>query len=145
MKSKVLRCAAALGAIALSGGLISAAPVAAAANNCQYLSPAPVGGVEPAMAVDGTCTDPDYNVGTLVIESQQQLVHTDARRKDDPVSGGPGTLPRDEHPRDPGPKRVPERNSEPPRRGLEVPGQGMLAEQVLPADLPNSHRRAKRH
>ena len=37
-----------------------------------------MGGVEPPVAVDGTCTDPDYNAGTLVIESQQQLVHTDA-------------------------------------------------------------------
>ena len=34
-KSKVLRCAAALGAIALGGGLITATPVAATANNCQ--------------------------------------------------------------------------------------------------------------
>ncbi|MDQ0691267.1 hypothetical protein [Arthrobacter sp. W4I7] len=93
MKSKVLRSVAALGAIALGGGLITAAPVAAAANNCQYLSTAPVGDVEPPMAVDGTCTDPDYNVDTLVIDSQLQLVHTDASGKTIPYLEVKGHFP----------------------------------------------------
>lgn len=48
---------------------VMASPVAAV--TCQFVGPR-FGGVEPPLAVDGTCTDPDYNEKTLVIDSTEQ-------------------------------------------------------------------------
>ncbi|XAS72902.1 hypothetical protein VUN82_03305 [Micrococcaceae bacterium Sec5.1] len=76
-KARLLRLIAALGAVAVGSGLLTAAPASAAPETCQYLSTNPVGDVEPPLGVDGTCIDPDYNESTLVIDSSQQLVYTD--------------------------------------------------------------------
>ncbi|MGX9901390.1 hypothetical protein ACW0JT_18650 [Arthrobacter sp. SA17] len=89
----MLRLTAALGVIALGGGLLSAMPASASAETCQYLSQTPVGDVEPPLAVDGTCTDPDYNASTLVIESTQQLIHTDPSGRTIPYTEVKGHFP----------------------------------------------------
>ncbi len=60
-------------AVAL-GALLAASP--ALAEECKF---APLGqintdvGVEPQLLIDGTCTDPDYNEGTFVIDKTEEL------------------------------------------------------------------------
>jgi hypothetical protein len=71
----------------------AAAAAAAAAETCQYLSDAPVGDVEPPLAVDGTCIDPDYNERTFVIDSTQQLVNVDASGRVTPYTEVKGHFP----------------------------------------------------
>jgi len=62
-----------VGAMALAG-LLAASP--AAADTCKF---APVrqidkdAGVDPQLLIDGTCTDPDYNESTFVIDKTEQL------------------------------------------------------------------------
>ena len=60
--------AAATGA-ALVAGLVS---LTATAATCQFIGGPQVAGIEPQLAVDGTCSDPDYNETTLVIDSTEQ-------------------------------------------------------------------------
>ena len=60
--------AAATGA-ALVAGLVS---LTATAATCQFIAGPQVAGIEPQLAVDGTCSDPDYNETTLVIDSTEQ-------------------------------------------------------------------------
>ena len=61
------------GAIALAA-LLAASP--ASAETCKF---APVRqidkdvGVDPQLLIDGTCTDPDYNEGTFVVDKTEQL------------------------------------------------------------------------
>jgi hypothetical protein len=68
-----LRGAAAAGALAL-GSLLAASP--AAAETCKF---APVRqidkdtGVEPQLLIGATCTDPDYNENTFVVDKTEQL------------------------------------------------------------------------
>jgi hypothetical protein len=68
-----IRCTAAAGAMAM-GMLLAASPAAAA--TCKF---APVRqidkdvGVEPQLLIDGTCTDPDYNETTFVVDKTEQL------------------------------------------------------------------------
>ena len=68
-----LRFAAAAGALAL-GTALAASPATAA--TCKF---APVRqidrdvGVEPQLLIDGTCTDPDYNEQTFVVDKTEQL------------------------------------------------------------------------
>ena len=60
--------AAATGA-ALVAGLVS---LTATAATWQFIGGPQVAGIEPQLAVDGTCSDPDYNETTLVIDSTEQ-------------------------------------------------------------------------
>lgn len=68
-----MRFTAAAGALAL-GGLLAASP--AQAEECKF---APIRqidrdvGVEPQLLIDGTCTDPDYNESTFVVDKTEQL------------------------------------------------------------------------
>ena len=70
---RVLRLAAGASALAL-GTLLAASPAGAA--TCKF---APVRqidkdtGVEPQLLIDGTCTDPDYNEQTFVVDKTEQL------------------------------------------------------------------------
>jgi len=59
---------AAAGAILIAAS--AAAPVAAA--TCQFLGGPQFGGIEPPLAVDATCIDPDYNDNTFVTDSTEQ-------------------------------------------------------------------------
>lgn len=79
-RRRLLPTVAAVTAIVLGGDLFMTAPAAAEPAPCQPVTqePVPYSGVEPPLAVDGTCVDPDYNQSTLVIDSTQQLVHVDA-------------------------------------------------------------------
>lgn len=92
-KSTLLRLTAALGAVAVGGGLLTAVPVSAAPESCHYLSASPVGDIEPPLGVDGTCIDPDYNESTLVIDGTQQLVYTDASGRVIPYTEVKGHFP----------------------------------------------------
>jgi len=42
------------------------------AATCQFIGGPQFGGLEPPLAVDADCTDPDYNEKTLAIESTEQ-------------------------------------------------------------------------
>ena len=69
----VMRFAAATSALAL-GGLAATSPAAAA--QCRFAPLAQINqdvGVEPQLLIDGTCTDPDYNEGTFVIDKTENL------------------------------------------------------------------------
>ncbi|WP_247046281.1 tannase/feruloyl esterase family alpha/beta hydrolase [Arthrobacter rhizosphaerae] len=59
------------------------------------MSPTPVAGsdVEPPLAVDATCADPDYNEGTFVVDSKQQLVYTDPSGQTIPYTEVKGHFP----------------------------------------------------
>jgi hypothetical protein len=78
---RLMRFTATAGALAL-GSMLAASPAAAAI--CKF---APVRqidrdvGVEPQLLIDGTCTDPDYNEKTFVIDKTEQLTFQ--------VPGGP--------------------------------------------------------
>lgn len=63
-----------------AGYLLGASPrpAAAAEETCQYMGDVLFGNVEPPLAVNATCTDPDYNETTLAIDSAQQLAFTDS-------------------------------------------------------------------
>jgi hypothetical protein len=76
--SRLVPTLAVVSAIAMGGGLLAPAPASAEAAQCEFVSQPPVSGndVEPPLAVDGTCTDPNYNADTLVIDNTQQLVST---------------------------------------------------------------------
>jgi len=54
---------------ALLAGLVS---LTARAATCQFIGGPQFAGMEPPLAVDGSCTDPDYNEQTLVIDSTEQ-------------------------------------------------------------------------
>ncbi|MEO7158890.1 MAG: PKD domain-containing protein [Vicinamibacterales bacterium] len=54
---------------ALLAGLVSSPATAA---TCQFVGGSQFAGIEPPLAVDGACTDPDYNEKTLVIDSTEQ-------------------------------------------------------------------------
>src|SRR5262249_45347013 len=48
----------------------------AAAETCQFAPTTQMNadtGVEPQLLIDGTCTDPDYNESTFVIDNTEQL------------------------------------------------------------------------
>jgi hypothetical protein len=45
----------------------------ALAADCKFAGGPQFGGIEPPLAVDATCTDPDYNDKTFVVDSTQQL------------------------------------------------------------------------
>jgi len=56
------------------GGLLAAAPAAAAP--CKFAPTRQIDtdtGVEPQLLIDGTCTDPDYNESTFVVDKTEQL------------------------------------------------------------------------
>jgi hypothetical protein len=80
---RLMRSTAAAGALAL-GSLLAASP--AAAETCKF---APVrqidkdAGVEPQLLINATCTDPDYNENTFVVDKTEQLTFQ--------VPGGPLT------------------------------------------------------
>jgi len=92
--------------LALAAGCLlaaSPAPAVAAAPTCQYMGGVLFGNIEPPLAVDASCTDPDYNETTLVIDSTRQLVYTDANGPAIPytevqahfdATNTPDTLPR---------------------------------------------------
>jgi hypothetical protein len=70
---KLTRFTMAAGALVL-GSLLSALPAAAA--TCQFAPTRQIDrdvGVEPQLLIDGTCTDPDYNEGTFVVDKTEQL------------------------------------------------------------------------
>lgn len=75
LRHKLTRSAAAAGALAI-GVLLAASP--ASATTCKF---APVRqidrdtGVEPQLLIDGTCTDPDYNEKTFVVDKTEQLTY----------------------------------------------------------------------
>jgi hypothetical protein len=60
---------AAASSAALLAGLVS---LTATAPTCQFIGGPQFAGMEPPLAVDGSCTDPDYNEETLVIDSTEQ-------------------------------------------------------------------------
>ena len=45
----------------------------ALAEDCKFIGGPQFGGIEPPLAVDATCIDPDYNEKTFVVDSTQQL------------------------------------------------------------------------
>ena len=47
---------------------------AASAASCPFVGGPQFGGIEPPLAIDADCTDPDYNDRTLVIDSTEQKV-----------------------------------------------------------------------
>jgi hypothetical protein len=56
------------------GGMLAASPAVAAP--CQFAPTQQIDrdtGVEPQLLIDGTCTDPDYNESTFVIDKTEQL------------------------------------------------------------------------
>src|ERR1700761_2376591 len=58
--------------LALGGALASPA----AAATCKFAAAKQIHkdtGVEPLLQIDGTCTDPDYNESTFVIDKTEQL------------------------------------------------------------------------
>ena len=73
LRHKLPHLAAVVSMLAI-GILLAASPASAAA--CKF---APVrqidldAGVEPQLLIDGTCTDPDYNESTFVIDKSEQL------------------------------------------------------------------------
>ena len=70
---RLLRFAASAGALAL--GLVATSSPAAAAQ-CRFAPLAQINqdvGVEPQLLIDGTCTDPDYNESTFVIDKTENL------------------------------------------------------------------------
>lgn len=73
-----------------TGEALLASP--ASASPCQFNGEAQ-NGVEPPLAVDGTCTDPDYNESTLVIDSTQQLAYTDTSGRIIPYTEVQGHFP----------------------------------------------------
>jgi hypothetical protein len=78
---KRVRLAAIAGAMTLAG-LLSASP--AAADVCKFAPARQIDkdtGVEPQLLINGTCTDPDYNEKTFVIDKTEQLTFQ--------VPGGP--------------------------------------------------------
>ena len=69
----VCRFAASTGALALAT-LLAASPASAA--TCKFAPFRDIDretGVEPQLLIDGTCTDPDYNESTFVIDKTEQL------------------------------------------------------------------------
>lgn len=100
MKSGELRGFLLAGAAAVAGLLASPALAA----TCTFEGGPQFGGIEPPLAVDGTCEDPDYNKGTLVIDSTEQKTlslpdgsaiaytevkgHFPARRRQDELPAG---------------------------------------------------------
>lgn len=52
--------------------LVCWSATAASAATCQFIGGPLFGGIEPPLAVDATCTDPDYNEATFVIDSTEQ-------------------------------------------------------------------------
>jgi hypothetical protein len=64
------RVAAAGMALATTLGALAAFPAAAA--DCPFIGAPQFGGIEPWMAVDAACTDPDYNAKTLVIDGTER-------------------------------------------------------------------------
>jgi len=48
------------------------APKPATAATCEFVGGPQFGGIEPSLAVDANCVDPDYNDKTFVIDSTQQ-------------------------------------------------------------------------
>jgi hypothetical protein len=73
VSGKVMRFTATAGALAL-GSLLAATPAAAAM--CKFAPFRQIdrnAGVEPQLLIDGTCTDPDYNESTFVIDKTEQL------------------------------------------------------------------------
>src|SRR3954470_18652775 len=59
---------AAYGAALVMG--VAGSPALAA--TCNFIGEPQFGGIEPPLAVDADCTDPDYNDKTLVIDSTEQ-------------------------------------------------------------------------
>lgn len=43
------------------------------AADCKFVGGPQFGGIEPPLTIDATCTDPDYNEKTFVVDSTQQL------------------------------------------------------------------------
>lgn len=52
--------------------LLGTAAIPAAAEDCQFIGKPATGGVEAPLAVDGVCSDPDYNSRSLVIDSTER-------------------------------------------------------------------------
>jgi hypothetical protein len=72
-RKRLLRTCTAAGALALAS-LLAASPATAA--TCQFAPGRQIDkdtGVEPQLLIDGTCTDPDYNEDTFVIDKTEQL------------------------------------------------------------------------
>jgi len=65
---------AGLAVVALVSLIVSPAPTRspASAQNCQFIGGPQFGGIEPSLAVDADCIDPDYNEKTLVIDTTEQ-------------------------------------------------------------------------
>src|SRR4051794_15073004 len=57
-----------LGALFASVLLVSPA----SADTCRFIGGPQFGGIEPPLAVDANCTDPDYNDKTFIIDSTQE-------------------------------------------------------------------------
>ena len=71
--SRAMRFALAGSALAL-GAMLAAAPASAA--DCKFAPWTQMNtdtGVEPLLMIDGTCTDPDYNEKTFVVDKTEQL------------------------------------------------------------------------
>ena len=106
-RGAAVRKLAAIGAAssaAIAVALAFASPASAA--TCQFAGE-PQGGVEAPLIVDATCTDPDYNENTLVIDSTTQQVYTDTNGNaiyytevdaHFPATNTPETLPPDVNP-----------------------------------------------
>jgi hypothetical protein len=65
--------------VAAAGGaalLVSLIALPAEAQTCKFIGGPQFGGIEPPMAVDAECTDPDYNAKTFVIDSTQHQTLT---------------------------------------------------------------------
>jgi hypothetical protein len=70
---RLMRFTATVSALGL-GSLLAASP--AAATPCRFAPHRQIDtdtGVEPQLLIDGTCTDPDYNESTFVIDKTEQL------------------------------------------------------------------------
>lgn len=84
------KLATAASSTAVAAAMIVASPANAA--ECQFYGTAPIGGERP-LAVDATCTDPDYNENTLVIDSVVPQVYTDASGQEIPYTEVRGHFP----------------------------------------------------
>src|SRR5262245_29990473 len=70
---RLMRFTATASALAV-GSLLTASPAAAATCKFAPMSQMNIDiGVEPQLLIDGTCTDPDYNEKTFVIDKTEQL------------------------------------------------------------------------
>jgi hypothetical protein len=76
-----------------AGSLLAASPAPAAPATCQYIGDVLFGNIEPPLAVDATCIDPDYNENTFVFDSTQQLVYTDSGGRAIPYTEVKGHFP----------------------------------------------------